>query len=572
MRFFDKRIGLLHQTTSQSGIEFVQSFAINHYLHGERVQPASEMKIGRRDMQLTSHIEVPQHSSLTIEKFANIFTSRDKGQSEAVDVQLLKDQSKEHVVHAAELRYADHFAKHQAVWADFWQQQDVNIESNNPFDQLAIRFALYHLKIMTPGHDDRMGIGAKGYTGEGYKGHSFWDTEIYMLPVWIYTQPDIARSLLTYRFWPAACRPQESTGQWLHRCDVSLGNGWMTDGEVTPEWGNVDHISGKREKIWTGFIQQHISADIAYAVWQYFEITGDHDFMERCGYQIILETADFWQSRLEWDEDSQHYNINNVIGPDEYKEHINNNAFTNHMAYWNMEQALTLYDKLTREKPQVLEKLSQSIELERICQNVRDKLPRLYCPQPNEQTLIPQDDTYLTLPDLPELERFKQADSVLTIFKEYSMMQLGNYQVSKQADLIVLFLLLPELFPESVQKINFDYYESKTLHDSSLSYAMHTLLAAKLGRQKLAHDLWQKAARVDLSQNMLASQGGIHAAAMGGIWQDVVLGFGGLHIQNDKITLNPNLPSAWESLAFPFVYRGNRFRCEICQDEILSLV
>ena len=157
---------------------------------------------------------------------------------------------------------------------------------------------------------------------------------------------------------------------------------------------------------------------------------------------------------------------------------------------------------------------------------------------------------------------------MLTIFKAYSMMQLGNYQVSKQADLIVLFLLLPELFPESVQKINFDYYESKTLHDSSLSYAMHTLLAAKLGRQKLAHELWQKAARVDLNQNKLASQGGIHAAAMGGIWQDVVLGFGGLHIQNDKITLKPNLPSAWESLAFPFVYRGNRFRCEICQDEI----
>ena len=308
MRFFDKRIGLLHQTTSQSGIEFVQSFAINHYLHGERVQPASEMKIGRRDMQLTSQIQVPQNSSLTIEKFANIFTSRDKGQSEAVNVQSLKDQSKEHVANAAEQRYADLFAKHQAVWADFWQQQDVNIESNNPFDQLAIRFALYHLKIMTPGHDDRTGIGAKGYTGEGYKGHSFWDTEIYMLPVWIYTQPDIARSLLTYRFGllPAARKKAHDNG--YIGAMYPWETAWVTDGEVTPEWGNVDHISGKREKIWTGFIQQHISADIAYAVWQYFEITGDHDFMERCGYQIILETADFWQSRLEWDEDNQHYN------------------------------------------------------------------------------------------------------------------------------------------------------------------------------------------------------------------------------------------------------------------------
>ncbi len=563
MRFFDRKIGLLHQATSESEIEFAHTVATNFFLNEQEVFPERELHIGRRDLSIIYRLDLPANQLLTIEKQANVFTSRDKDLGEPASIVDLKQIAKAHMETGSKRRYAVHFAAHRTAWHKFWQRHDIQIDSTNPFDQLAVRFALYHLRIMSPVHDDRMGIGAKGLTGEDYKGHSFWDTEIYILPFWMLTHPPIARSLLTYRYHLLPGAQAKARKHGYQGAMFPWESAWITDGEVTPEWGNVDHHTGEREKIWTGFLQQHISADIAYAVWQYFLATGDQDFMDAYGYEIIFSTADFWQSRLERQASKQQFHINNVIGPDEYKEHVHNNAFTNTMAGWNMQLALNLFSKLAQENPRLLAQLSKKQDLATICRSIRQKLPYFYVPGPNQQGLIPQDDTYLSLPELPDLQKFKNADSVLTIFKTYSMPELSQYQVSKQADLILLFLLFPSRYIPDLQQKNFDYYESRTLHDSSLSYAMHSLLAVRLGHQRLAYELWQKASQVDLSQNMGTSKGGIHAAAMGGIWQVVVAGFGGLQIQGDSLAISPDLPHAWQRLAYEFTYQGHHFKAII---------
>ncbi|KHF28388.1 Kojibiose phosphorylase [Anoxybacillus sp. BCO1] len=327
---------------------------------------------------------------------------------------------------------------------------NITIESENEFDQLAIRFAHYHLIIMTPAHDARFGVAAKGLTGEGYKGHSFWDTEIFILPFFTYTFPHIARSLLEYRYntIEGARRKARANG---YEGAMYPWESAFTGDEVTPVWGAVDIVTGKATKIWSGFIEQHITSDIAFAVWQYYKVTGDEDFMKRCGYEMLFDTATFWASRLEWNEEKKQYHINDVIGPDEYKEHVNNNAFTNYMAHWNIETAIRYYERLKESDPALLDALHEKIGVHEAYKKWKEKVDLIYLPQPREEDLvIPQDDTYLTK-QIIDLTKYKKQTRVGTIFEDYNLEQVNNIQVSKQADIMVLFYLLENKFSQEVK-------------------------------------------------------------------------------------------------------------------------
>ena len=283
------------------------------------------------------------------------------------------------------------------AWGDKWKVVDITIESDDGFNQLAIRFAQYHLFIMTPAHDSRMGIGAKGLSGEGYKGHSFWDTELFMLPFFTFTQPQIARSLVEYRYNTVAGARKKAKENGYKGAMYPWESAWADDGEVTPVWGAADIITGKSTKIWSGFIEQHITSDISFAIWQYYQVTGDENFMDKYGYEILLDTGIFWASRLQWNEEKKQFHINEVIGPDEYKEHINNDAFTNYTAYWCIENAIHYYHLLKNEKPIIFSALNKLLSLENEIKELEKRLPLIYLPQPDENNIIPQDDTYLTL-------------------------------------------------------------------------------------------------------------------------------------------------------------------------------
>jgi hypothetical glycosyl hydrolase len=565
-RIFDKKYVQMLQQTTQSEITFIHNTAHSVTLEADEV--TSRFEMDRRKVFMIYTAEVEANQTIRIEKISNVYTTRDI-ETESLSLDKLREFSIEQLKSACKSGYNALQNLSAKAWAEKWKAIDIKIESNDDFNQLAIRFAQYHLLIMTPAHDNRMGIGAKGFSGEGYKGHSFWDTELFMLPFFTFTQPHIARSLLEYRYNTIKGARKKALENGYKGAMFPWESAWADDGEVTPVWGAVDINTGKSTKIWSGFIEQHITSDISFAIWQYYQVTGDEDFMNNYGYEILLDTGIFWASRLQWNEEKKLYHINEVVGPDEYKEHVNNDAFTNYTAYWCIENAIHYYHLLKTEKPEVFSRLDKLLNLGIEIKNLEEMLPLIYLPQPNEKNIIPQDDTYLTLKEI-DLYKYKNQEHVGSLFLDYSLSEVNLMQVSKQASVVMLMYLLEHKFSSEVKKANYNYYEARTLHDSSLSLSTHSILANDLGNRDLAYSLYRQATAIDLGMNMKSSDHGIHAAALGGIWQIIVCGFGGIRMFGGKLRIEPKLPKEISQITFSVYWKGNLLGIQV-NHEILKV-
>ncbi len=565
-RIFDKKYMQMLQQTTQSGITFIHNTV--HSITSEGAEATSRFEMDRRRVFMIYNAEIGVNQTIKLEKISNLYTTRDKD-SESLSLESLRKYSIGQLKSACRSGYDSLLNLSAKVWSEKWKAIDIRIESNDDFNQLAVRFAQYHLLIMTPAHDSRMGIGAKGLSGEGYKGHSFWDTELFMLPFFTFTQPHFARSLLEYRFNTINGARKKASENGYKGAMFPWESAWADDGEVTPVWGAADIITGESTKIWSGFIEQHITSDISFAIWQYYQVTGDEDFMDKYGYEILLDTGIFWASRLQWDENEKRYYINEVIGPDEYKEHVNNDAFTNYTAHWCIENAIHYYHLLKYGKPEIFSRLEPILNLESEIKELKEKLPLIYLPQPNENNIIPQDDTYLTLKDI-DLTKYKNQEHVGSLFLDYSLNQVAKMQVSKQASVVMLMYLLEHKFSREVKQANYNYYESRTLHDSSLSFSTHSILANDLENKDLAYNLYRQAATIDLGLNMKSSDHGIHGGSLGGVWQIIVCGFGGMRMIGGKLRIEPKLPKEFTQIAYPLYWKGNLLEVTVTHD-ILSV-
>lgn len=562
-RIFDKKHLQLVQTTTESSIDFIIQATHSMKVNGTLVEQSPKMEIARRKVSLQYQLEIERDQVLTVEKIGSVHTSRDQNVGEnGKDLARLREKALFEIKEVSHAGYNWMFEKSKEEWSRYWELVDIQIHSEDERDQLAIRFAEYHLRIMTPYHDSRCGVGAKGLTGEGYKGHSFWDSEIFILPYFLYTQPEVARSLLIYRYHTLKGARQKAKENGYEGAMFPWESA-LTGNEETPLWAAVNVLTGEATKVWSGIIEQHITADIAFAVWNYYTLTQDVDFMIRYGSEILFEAATFWASRLEWDDDRQQYVIHNVIGPDEYKEHVNNNAFTNHMAHWTIEQAIHHYENFNLSEKELLEDLNKRLSLHSHYEKWKSVVDKIYLPSArDEDNIIPQDDTYLSKPSM-DLTKYKLTSSVQTILQDFSREQVIGMQVSKQADIVMLLYLLNERFSDEVKKRNLDYYESKTLHDSSLSMAVHSIVSANLGKVEDAYQFFKDAAFIDLGDNMRSSDDGIHAASLGAIWKSITFGFTGLKGRDERLILRPQLPKQWSKLVLPIHWRGDQLLIEL---------
>ena len=555
-RLFEGRHMQYNQTTGQSGIHFVFHTTFSFAMDGVPQDEKGFIVMDRRIIKQEFKVAIPAGKTLTIQKLSTVYTSRDRD-SEGLELSALQEKALVGQKDICALGYDALLAESARAWsAKVWDNVPVTIQSENAFDQLAIRFAQYHLYIMTPMHDNRMNIGAKGLSGEGYKGHTFWDTEMFILPYFIYSAPEVARSLEEYRWLSLPGAHKKASGNQYEGAQFPWESAWIDDGEVTPVWGAADIVTGLPTKIWSGFIEQHITADVAYGAWEYYQVTGDQDFMDRCGYELILDTGKFWASRLEEGTDGL-LHINDVVGPDEYKEHVDDNAFTNYMAAWNIRKALEYSRQLKAERPELYSALDKKLGLAALEPQWEEKLNRIYLPQPREDLVIPQDRTYLTLKDI-DLTKYKNQKNVGSIYRDYNQEQITHMQVSKQADILIMFLLLENQFSADVKRANWNYYEPRTLHDSSLSLSTHCILANDMGNRDMAYQLFSSAAAIDVGPNMKTSDAGIHAASLAGIWQSVVFGFGGVRMLDGKLRIDPALPDAWTGLDFYIYWHGQK--------------
>lgn len=429
--------------------------------------------------------------------------------------------------------YSSYYKESLNEWSNFWAKHRITIEGDDK-SQFAIDFALYHLHIMVPRSDSRLSIGAKGLTGQGYKGHVFWDTEIFLLPFVLHNQPEIAKNLLMYRHRHL----EEAKNKAKERGYEGALFPWesaFTGEEETPEYAAINIRTGLRQKVASGDAEQHIVADIAYAVEDYFTSTADSHFMYQVGFELLRESAKFWLSRVT--EMGQRLEIHNVIGPDEYTEYIDNNAYTNYMAYYNVSLAIKygLGDA----------------DFQRKCQQF---LKKLYLPQPNSDLLIPQDDTFLSKVSI-DLSKYKEMQGAQTILLDYSRSEINEMQVLKQADVVMLLYLFPKLFVNEIVAKNVDYYEERTIHDSSLSKAVYAIQALRCNKRLLGYRLFQEATLIDLGDAPHSSDEGLHAAALASLWHVVVFGFAGIE-KDEILCMNPKIPRNWTKLTFPFVWNG----------------
>lgn len=525
-------------------------------LDGQPYTPELLPVIDRRYMSSRAELALAKGQTLTVEKLSCVHTSRDQAcecNEEAIHA-CLQASGKAFIAEALSAGYDALFEASRTAWASLWQSADIRIDSARDYDQLAIRFALYHMNIMVKKDDPRVGIGAKGMSGEGYKGHSFWDTEIFLLPYYTLTQPQTAKTLVTYRYLGLLGALRKAAENGFEGAMYPWEAAWMDDGEVTPLWGAADVVTGLPMKILTGILEQHITGDVAFGIWQYYTATGDQAFMDACGYEVMIETARFWASRVTWDEAKQAYVILDVIGPDEYKEHVNNNAYTNYMAHYNLRLALTVLDRLEAERGEVYERLSKTIPFDQARTRIQAAAYKLYLPKPDSEGIVPQFEGYFDLTHI-DLAKYKGSSVVGTIYNDYNIEQISAFQVSKQADLLVLLFLMDDLFSVNIKRKNFMFYEERTLHDSSLSKSTHCVLACDLGLSDAARTFFHGACDTDLGPVMTTSDMGIHSASMGGIWQSVVYGFGGVRVVGRELRIAPRLLPEWQMLAFPLYWQ-----------------
>jgi len=546
--------------TTESGVGIAINSAHALWLNGRRID-RSGIQIDRRSVSIRYALELSENDVLTIEKISNVYTTRDKtfaniGFDEYANAALKAAfVAKDRGYDALFMRSADAFMR-------YWKRTGIEIDSDEPFDQLAVRFAQYHLKAMAPAHDDRMGIGPKGLTGEEYKGHSFWDTDTFVLPYFMLTMPEVAKSLLTYRYRGLDGARRKARENGFSGAMYPWEAAWIGDGEVTPDFGEIDVTTGGAMRIWPGRLEQHITSDIVCAVEEYDEITGDERFMEDCGYEMILDAALFWSSRLERDEAGGRFVIRDVIGPDEYKEHVDNNAFTNYMAKFTMDLALATYQKLREQKPSLLKKLDGRLGFGAQMAQVESRSAGLYLPPPGEDGVIPENDTYFGKKAI-DLTKYRRQTHVRSILRDYGPGQINELQVTKQADVLMLMYMRRGLFSRDVLAANYRYYEPRTLHDSSLSLSVHSILANRTGEFDAAYRLFRRASEIDLGPDRESSNHGIHAAALGGVWQCVAYGFAGLRVDGEALKAEPHLPAHWRSVRIPVTFRGTPMTVKI---------
>lgn len=454
---------------------------------------------------------------------------------------------------------------HIQSWQAEWERCDVQIEGDETAN-LAVRFSLFHLLIAAPRHDNRVNIGAKTLSGFGYRGHAFWDTEIFMLPLFIYTAPHIARNLLDYRYLtlPAArekARQAGYEGAWFAWESADTGE------EVTPTWVPDFHDKKKLARVWTGDLAIHISADVAYAAYQYWRVTGDDNWFIERGAELILETARFFASRAEWFPERNAYGYRDVIGPDEYHDHVNNNAYTNLLAQWNLKTALHVLEWLREQAPERAEALATSLYLtpEHLArwQEIADKMAI----SRSADGVIEQFDGYFGLQDVNLADYEPRTKSMHEIF---GIEGANYYQAIKQPDVLMALYLLPDQFDRQTLARNYAYYTPRTdlTYGSSLGPAIQAILAAWVGDIEEAYRWFMLAARADLEDARGNAGDGIHAASAGGIWQAVVFGFGGLRLLADgRWEVQPRLPSHWRRLTFRFQLRGEIHTVTLTPDQ-----
>ena len=479
--------------------------------------------------------DAEQGVTTEITKYASIYTERDLPKYE------LHSAVKNEIDAFVERGFEQELAEHFKVYEEMWKEADIQIQGDFDLDR-AVRFNIFHLMSTGNEHDDRVNVGAKLLHGEEYGGHAFWDTELFMLPFFAYVFPKTAKNLESYRYrlldaaranaakngYKGAQYPWESADDGTEQC---------------PDW--TIEPDGTCYRCYVADYEHHVTAAVAYGIYDYVKITKDTSFLLKKGAEILMETARFWASRCEYITEKDRYEIRKVTGPDEWHEPVDNNVYTNYLAKWNLRYVIALIQDLKEHHREDYDRIAEKISLtEKEIEEWNLVQSKIYLPRKEGTQLLEQFEGYFDLQEVTIQEYDKNDWPIRPA--ELKTMKTKETQIIKQADVVMLLHLMGEEFDEETTKLNYSYYEKRTLHGSSLSPSIYSIMGLKVGDDTKAYRYLRRAAFIDLINLQKNTREGIHAANAGGVWQTVVVGLAGLSIDADGIlNITPKKPKEW---------------------------
>lgn len=441
----------------------------------------------------------------------------------------------------------------KVAWANKWLQSDIQIEGDVKAQQ-AIRFNIFQLFQTYTGTDSRLNIGPKGFTGEKYAGATYWDTEAYCIPFYLSTAPqEVGRNLLVYRY---------------NHLEKAIENAEMLgfkNGAALYPMVTMDGTESHNEWEIT-FEEIHRNGAIAYAIYNYINYTQDLDYLAQYGLEVLVAIARFWAQRVNWSEEREKYVMLGVTGPNEYENNVNNNWYTNYLAVWCLNYTREALDYVKQKDAArfeaILDKISFDLEELELWQEIADNM---YYPYHEKLKIYLQQDGYLDkeqwlVKDLPASER--------PLNQKWSWDRILRSCFIKQADVLQGMYFFEDQFDLEDIRRNFDFYEPRTVHESSLSPCIHSILAAKLNDEARAYEFYLRTARLDLDDYNNDTDDGLHITSMAGTWMSIVQGFAGMRIKNNQLYFQPFLPEQWKSFTFNIGFRGKILSIRISKGEM----
>ena len=489
-----------------------------------------------------------QGDCVTIDKRAVLLFTGDRGEK-------LWAEGKKKLEESAGISPEEAGQARNAYWENYWKTSDIRIEASGKeneeavaAEQQGIRFCSFQLAQTYNGGSKHHNIGAKGMTGEAYNGHAFWDTEACCLPFYLFTNPTAARDLLLFRYntLPGALERAKMLDCKGACYPIATLNG----DEACSLW---QHAS----------LQLQPGTAVAYGIWHYVHLTGDEDFLWQYGAEMLLQIARFLASRSARGSLTGQYGFYGVMGPDEFHMMVNNNAYTNYMGKRTLAYAAETLERMQKEKPEAWTALKEKTSLGGEETETWSKMAEeMFIPQ-EENGLIEQHDGFF---NLPHTEINDVPVSEFPLYEHWSYDRIYRTDMIKQPDVLMMLYLYNSSFSEDVKRVNYEFYEPRTIHESSLSPAIHSILAAELGKTEEAVRFFGYATRLDLDNYNRNTREGLHVTSIAMAWANIVYGFAGLRSDGDLLRFAPVMPGRWKQLDFSVLYRGRVIRIRMEQD------
>ena len=506
------------------------------YHNGEKVTVARHPYSDEKFVANTFELAVSAGDEVVIEKYMAVNSSLYQPK------QKLMGHVKSKLAGAVACGFDKLFEAHSQKWAKRWETADIMVKGDAAAQQ-GIRFNIFQLMQTYSGDDERLNIGPKGFTGEKYGGVTYWDTEAYCLPFFMATAPQlVAKNLLLYRH------------KHLQKAIENAQKLGFNDGAALYPMVTINGEECHNEWEIT-FEEIHRNGAIAYAIYNYINYTGDKNYLAPFGFEVLLGISRFWAQRINWSEEKNAYVMLGVTGPNEYENNVNNNFHTSRMAVWTLKYTLEVIDYLTKEHPYLYSELTRKWSFNEQSETAlwREIIENMYFPYDSKREIFLQQDGFLDKEIIPAAD-LDPAER--PIHQNWSWDRILRSCYIKQADTLQSFYWFRHDFDKETLRRHFDFYEPITVHESSLSSCIHAILAARIGREEKAYEMYLRTARLDLDDYNNDTEDGLHITSMGGTWLAFVETFGGLDVKDGQLLLNPFLPKSWEAFAFRINFRG----------------